>query len=470
MRTTTLPLLFLALCSFATAQDTFTQKPAVAPAVERGDLPKGPVIQSTAEFWAVRFDAGPVPLWIWGATPTKNYFLRTEFAAAGVKAAKIRVSADNHVSLYFNGKQVAASDEWKDGAEADVTALIKEKNEIVAEVKNDGGVAGFVFQLVTTDEQGKTKHVVSDETWLASEKKGGEGVKAKRIGTYGDAPWGKVFEPATQPGSKVPANTFVTLPGFKVEKLFTVPQKTLGSWVNLTADAKGRLIASDQGGLGLVRITPGKVGTDEETKVERIPAKITAAQGLLWHKDALYVVCNGGPGSGLYRVTSSKKDDVLDKVEKLKAINGGGEHGPHAVRLAPDGKSLYVICGNHTQPPAELRPQPRAEELGRRPPAAAALGSERPRPRHPRAGRVRRQDRLRRQDVGDLQQRLPQPVRLRVQRRRRDVRLRRGHGVRLRDAVVPPDAGEPRDQRQRTRLAHRAAASGPRTTSIASPR
>ena len=53
--------------------------------------------------------------------------------------------------------------------------------------------------------------------------------------------------------------------------------------------------------------------------------------------------------NGLYRVTSSKKDDTLDAVEKLKELpGGGGEHGPHAVVLGPDGKSLYVIAGNHT--------------------------------------------------------------------------------------------------------------------------
>ena len=198
---------------------------------------------------------------------------------------------------------------------------------------------------------------MSDEKWTATEKKGGTEAKAKKIGTYGDGPWGRVFDASTaaQPGSKVPANTFVTLPGFKVEKIFTVPKAQLGSWVSLTADDKGRLYASDQDGKGIYRITPAKIGTDDETKVEKIPAKITAAQGLLWHKDTLYVVCNGGPGSGLYRVTSSNKDDVLDKVEKLKAIQGGGEHGPHAVRLAPDGKSLYVICGNHTQPPADFQ-------------------------------------------------------------------------------------------------------------------
>jgi putative heme-binding domain-containing protein len=341
MRTATLALFSLALCSLASAQDVFTQKPAVAPAVERGAEAAPPKVDTAAAEWAKRFADGPTPLWIWGETPTKNYSLSTTFEATGIKAARLKVSCDNRVVLLVNGQRVASSDEWQEGAEADVTGHLKEKNEIVAQCRNDGG---------------ETKYVVSDEKWTAAEKKGADGKPAKKIGTYGDAPWGKVFENtvAAQSGSKVPANTFVTLPGFKVERLFTVPKDKLGSWVNITADDKGRLIASDQGNLGLVRITPGKVGTEEETKVEKIPAKISAAQGLLWHKDALYVVCNGGPGSGLYRVTSSKNDDTLDKVEKLKALQGGGEHGPHAVRLAPDSKSLYVICGNHTQPPEKF--------------------------------------------------------------------------------------------------------------------
>ncbi|MBM3981543.1 MAG: c-type cytochrome [Planctomycetes bacterium] len=355
MRTLALSGFALALCTLAGAQDTFTQKPVTAPTTERGDPAPAPKVDAGAAEWDKRFESGPTPEWIWGDTPAKNYVLRTSFVANNVKAAKLKVSADNAVVLFLNGKRVAASDEWKDGAEADVSAHLKGNNEILAEVRNEGGVAAFVFKLTMVDDKGKVSYVVSDTKWLAAPNKNADGVPAKKVATYGDAPWGKVLEAsAAQPGSKVPANTFVTLPGFKVEKLFSVPKATLGSWVNICADDKGRLIASDQGNLGLVRITPGKVGTDGETKVEKIPAKISAAQGLLWHKNALYVVCNGGPGSGLYRVTSSKNDDTLDKVEKLKALNGGGEHGPHAVRLAPDGKSLYVICGNHTQPPADF--------------------------------------------------------------------------------------------------------------------
>jgi putative heme-binding domain-containing protein len=147
---------------------------------------------------------------------------------------------------------------------------------------------------------------------------------------------------------------FAVPDGFVVERLFAVPREELGSWVCLTTDPRGRIIASDQGDKGLVRITPAPLDGSGATKVERIPAAITSAQGLLWAFDALYVVCNGGPGSGLYRVTDSDGDDMPDQVEKLRGFDGGGEHGPHAILPSPDGTRLFVICGNHTKLPFQV--------------------------------------------------------------------------------------------------------------------
>jgi putative heme-binding domain-containing protein len=140
---------------------------------------------------------------------------------------------------------------------------------------------------------------------------------------------------------------------FKVELLYSVPKATQGSWVSMTVDDKGRLIVSDQYGK-LYRITPPALGGKaDDTKVEELPVELGEAHGLLWAFDSLYVVVNEGrkyKPRGLWRVTSSKKDDVLDKKELLREIDGGGEHGPHAVILGPDGKSLYVLHGNHTKP------------------------------------------------------------------------------------------------------------------------
>ena len=56
-------------------------------------------------------------------------------------------------------------------------------------------------------------------------------------------------------------------------------------------------------------------------------------------------------------------DDQFDKPEQLRAIDGGGEHGPHGVVLSPDGKSLYFVDGNHTKLPEHLE-QTRAVAWG----------------------------------------------------------------------------------------------------------
>ena len=151
-----------------------------------------------------------------------------------------------------------------------------------------------------------------------------------------------------------PRQPFNVPSGFVVERLFVVPRDELGSWVSLAVDPAGRLFASDQEGKGLVRISPAPLDGSGETIVELVPAPITGAQGLLWAFDALYVVCNGGTGSGLYRVTDSDGDEMPDTVEKLRDFAGGGEHGPHNLLLSPDGQRLFVICGNHTKLPFDV--------------------------------------------------------------------------------------------------------------------
>ena len=138
--------------------------------------------------------------------------------------------------------------------------------------------------------------------------------------------------------------------GFQVERLYSVPKDKEGSWVSMCVDPQGRLIVSDQNG-GLFRVTPPAIGKDEAIRIEKINVDIGEAQGLLWAFDALYVVVNKGGKytSGLYRVTDTDDDDQLDKLETLRILDGGAEHGPHAVLLTPDGKSLVVVCGNLTK-------------------------------------------------------------------------------------------------------------------------
>ncbi|MBL9213612.1 MAG: hypothetical protein JNL92_24315, partial [Opitutaceae bacterium] len=179
-----------------------------------------------------------------------------------------------------------------------------------------------------------------------------------------------------------PASALQVAPGFKVELLYTVPKGDQGSWVALTPDHKGRLIASDQYG-GLYRLTLPPVGTATGTKIEKLDIDFTkvikdspppaaepkaetkkksgnnlaavtvGAHGLLYAFDSLYVMVNEGrPRAGVWRVRDTNGDDQFDQFDYIRPIKvGSGEHGTHALVLSPDGKSIYFANGNHTDLP-----------------------------------------------------------------------------------------------------------------------
>ncbi|WP_020468934.1 c-type cytochrome [Zavarzinella formosa] len=330
---------------------TATQAPKLMATVGSGLPSDGPATAKPAETPAFR---GTKPFWIWGADDKQNYTLKAEFTVPAGAKAIIRATCDNQAVVKINDTTVIARCmAWEEPVVNDFSMHLKPgANVLEAAVINEGGVAGFLCQIEITDAKGVKSYVISDDKWEAvPATKAGKPVAARKIGLYGVAPWNKVFE---ERNAAAESSAFFVKPGFQVEKLFTVPKDKFGSWVNITFDNKGRLIASDQGNLGLYRITPPKPGSKEETKVEKLDVKMSAAQGLLYAFDSLYVVANGGPGSGLYRLRDTKGTDQFDEVVKLKAFAGGGEHGPHAVRLTPDGKNLLVIAGNHTLPPEKF--------------------------------------------------------------------------------------------------------------------
>ena len=163
------------------------------------------------------------------------------------------------------------------------------------------------------------------------------------------------------PGSKVDK---LKLPeGFKAEHLYSPSAESNGSWVSMTFDNKGRMITSDQYG-GLFRLVLPPIGSTEKPTVETLritgdTAKVAMgyAHGLLYAFNSLYVMINNRQnprfpkGSGLYRLQDTDNDDQYDKITLLKLMKGEGEHGPHSIVTSPDGKSLYVVAGNHTDLP-----------------------------------------------------------------------------------------------------------------------
>ena len=154
--------------------------------------------------------------------------------------------------------------------------------------------------------------------------------------------------PANENKATPPARIKVAK-GFAVELLYSVPAADQGSWISLCTDEKGRIYAGDQYG-AIYRFPAPAAGQPlDPAAIAKVPAPIKAANGMLWAFGALWVGVNDyekAENCGLYRVTDSDGDDQLDKVEKIRGIEARGDHGVHAVVLAPDGKSVFLVCGN----------------------------------------------------------------------------------------------------------------------------
>ncbi len=312
--------------------------------------------------------------WIWDAKGDRPngplYFVKSVDLSSAPKAAKVLFTCDNSSTVFINGKSIGASGNWSSPVFVDIKKLLKKGgNSIAVIARNSGGPAGFVLQLEVTNADDKKVMFVTDESWRFTDKEpkdilGEEtnwkmeglpdGQKAVLVGTMGDSPWGHLFSgggasPLARRQVDVANNTLRHTAGFKVEMIYDVP-RSQGSWVSLAVDGKGRIYACDQGRAGLYRITlPSE---EQEISVEKMDVEMTGGQGMLWAFDSLYVCANGGPGSGLYRLKDTTGDDQFDKLEKLRAISGGGEHGPHDVELGPNGKKLYVVAGNMTRLPS----------------------------------------------------------------------------------------------------------------------
>ncbi|MDQ8182039.1 c-type cytochrome [Pelagicoccus sp. SDUM812005] len=166
----------------------------------------------------------------------------------------------------------------------------------------------------------------------------------------------------TQTPSTIDPKELNVAEGFTVDLVYTVPKETQGSWVGLTCDDQGRILASDQYG-SIYRLTPSSGDDPQNVQIEKLVAKLPAlspsipeseagAHGLLYAAGSLYVMVSETEGKrGIWRLRDLDGDDQFEKADYLIQLDGRGEHGPHSMALSPDGKSLYFVCGNFTDLP-----------------------------------------------------------------------------------------------------------------------
>jgi putative heme-binding domain-containing protein len=295
--------------------------------------------------------------WIW-ATPKpvdqqRAHMLRLFEVAGEVARARLVATCDNHMIVYLNGTEIARSDEWESPVGVDAAPfLVKGRNVVAVACANDGGSAGLALRLDITYADGTTERVVSSDQWRASEEAPGgwerpgfafrEWGRASVLGSTSNTsmPWGAVM----MHREATPASAVRVPEGFKVELVHS-SQAGEGSWVSMTFDEQGRVVASPESG-GLLRIT--RTGPEAAT-VERLDADIGMCQGLLFAYDSLYASVNETPDrrGGLHRLRDSDGDGQYEQHEVLADYPAKGEHGPHGLVLGPDGL-IYTVHGNHT--------------------------------------------------------------------------------------------------------------------------
>ena len=165
-------------------------------------------------------------------------------------------------------------------------------------------------------------------------------------------------KPATEEGVEIVEGEIQVVDDFEVDSIYDPGNSGHGSWVALAEGDNGIFYAGDQFG-GLYQFKMPPVGeTLDSLQVDSIPLDIGYANGLLWAFNSLYVSVNRSwrgknvtMASGIYRLTDTNADGVLDDKKMLLKLNGGGEHGPHSMLVSPDGEQIYFIAGNHTDIP-----------------------------------------------------------------------------------------------------------------------
>ena len=304
--------------------------------------------------------------WIWSPAhpkdevPVGDCYFRKTFPAQNAELAQVHIACDNHYELYINGRLAGSGNDWRKMDVHDITPLLtRGKNVIAIKATNtDPGAAGLVARVIVKERGGTFESFSTDESWRTSVKLFGnwmqpnvldsEWLAAKTYGPLGGVlPWGDEIVIADE-GSR-----FLVDREFAIERLITDEQA--GSLIAMAFNASGDILASQENGPLLLIRDVDKDGAFES--VTPFCTELKNVHGILPLGKRVYAVGDGPDGGALYQIRDDDGDGRSDGVNTLVRFRGSlGEHGPHTVRLGPDGL-LYILSGNHAQADVKFDPR-----------------------------------------------------------------------------------------------------------------
>ena len=276
----------------------------------------------------------------------------------------IEIAADDNYELYLNGNLIGRGGSPKQVDEYDITDQLQVGRNVVAVsvVNTHGNTAALAARVAIKPENKDSWYTFSsDASWRTTTQAPAQWQTvvfndrlwgaASSYGKFGEtAPWDHVADTSdASAGESTPAaassERFQVQRGFGVQRVMS--DDKLGSVISMTFNEFGHILVGQEGGPLLLVYDADSDGVPE--KVRTYCDKVTSCQGILPLNGEVFVTGNGPDGQALYRLTDADRNGTLEKIQAIVKFEGkSNEHGPHGLRLGPDGM-IYIAVGSHSQ-------------------------------------------------------------------------------------------------------------------------
>ncbi len=305
--------------------------------------------------------------WIWagGTTPEKEVAIGETCWFRKVLNLKergegfVEIAADDDYEVRVNGRIIGKGQSYRQLQEFEISDYLETGRNVVAiRVKNTVGKTAALVARVSIRPFNEDKWYTfsSDETWRTSLKEQGmwdnptfndrSWESASAFGVLGETvPWDRQQDIAVE-SQKEQSERFQIQRGFGVQRVLNDEQ--VGSVIAMAFDEFGHVVLSQEQGPLLIAVDRDDDGVPEDVRI--YCDQVESVQGILPLNGDVFVTGKGPEGTALYRLSDKDRDGMLETVKTLMKFRGeGGEHGPHGLRLGPDGM-IYVSLGSYVQP------------------------------------------------------------------------------------------------------------------------